>query len=130
MSEVEVEYQRVRPDVLQTALLYKMYKEVKELRRLVEQQIPEGIYESFILEVTEKTEMFNVYRLGWMYVDIFNRGPNKVYFSVNVDDRENPDDLNVNEGVRIEYPLIKTVGKIRKRLLPRKRLLRKRLLLP
>jgi len=98
------EEMRVRPDVLQAALMHRVARRLAELIDLVRQQIPEGIVEP-LSPVTAKTEPKAVTPpMGrpWFSVSVINDGPNDCWVVVNSEQAAEPYLLRVDESYDVD----------------------------
>jgi len=106
MAKVQEEEARIRPDVLQAALLHKITKRLGDLTKLVQQQIPEGVVEPLrpVVATTEPQVVKPpVWNKPWFSVSIVNDGPNDCWVVVNTENGGNPYLLKVDESYEDDF---------------------------
>ena len=84
MYEYTEERKKVKPDVLQTALLDEIAERLLHVERMLAEEKPEGVVEPIEpVSVTETLRRVKAPFKPWFSVSIVNDGPNDVYVIVN-----------------------------------------------
>jgi hypothetical protein len=85
-SESTAEHKRLRPDVLQTALLAEIAERLYTLQRLQEEERAEGVVEPIEpVSVTGEHRRVVAPFKPWFSVNVVNDGPDDVYVMVNTE---------------------------------------------
>jgi hypothetical protein len=82
----EQEIKRIPSDIFSSILLDEIAQSIRELKKTIQQTIPEGVILTYDdEEITSSPKEFRAHYLKpWFSVSILNKGPNPVYVGINV----------------------------------------------